>query len=149
MKTIVLLLGAIAPLLGACYSMTEMQLAPNVYRVETDASGLLFAGKSGQQTLKRAAELTLQNGYTHFKIADASLSTGSQFVGYTPSYVSGQATATQYGNTTQVYGNGWVNNGTAIHKPTSKAAATVIMLRAGDPGVADAFDAAAVLAKPK
>lgn len=147
MRAAVFLLGAIGPLLAACYSMSEMQLAPNVYRVETDASGLLFAGKSGQQTLKRAAELTLQNGYTHFKIADASLTTGSQFVGYTPSYVSGQATATQFGNTTQVYGNGWVNNGTAIHKPTSKAAATVIMFKANDPNAADAFDAAAVLKK--
>jgi hypothetical protein len=147
MKAIVLALGAFAPLLAGCYSMTEMQLAPNVYRVETDASGLLFAGKSGQQTLKRAAELTLQNGYSHFRIADASLSTGSEFVGYTPSYVSGQATATRYGNTTQIHGNGWVNNGTAIHRRTSKAAATVIMFKATDPNASGAFDAAAILKK--
>jgi hypothetical protein len=85
--------------LGAsgCVSTQELPLAPNVVRLDTHASGALFAGQATGQTMRRAAELTLQNGYTHFKLEDAQLSHGSQFAG-AYSYGTGSAVATGFGS---------------------------------------------------
>jgi len=47
--------------------------------------------------MRRAAELTLQNGYSHFRLEDAQMSRGSQFAGVYSSG-AGAAFATDYGN---------------------------------------------------
>jgi hypothetical protein len=58
-------------------------------RLDTQASGMLFAGQATNQTMRRAAELTLQNGFTHFRFEQASLQQGSQMAGV---YSSGSMT---------------------------------------------------------
>lgn len=135
--------------LAGCVSTSEMQLAPNVYRLETNAQGALFVGQSGNQTLKRAAELTLKNGYTHFKLEDAGFGTGSQVVGVAPgtTYSNASVSGSAYGNTFSGYGSGtsYTTPATVIRAPTEKSSATVVMFKSGDPQAVGAFDAEAVL----
>jgi hypothetical protein len=76
--------------LAGCIHTQELPLAPNMVRLDTQASGLLFAGQSTNKTMKRAAELTLQNGYTNFRFEQANLQQGSQLAGV---FSSGSATA--------------------------------------------------------
>src|SRR5271165_2459145 len=83
--------------LSGCVSTQELPLAPNVVRLDTHASGRLFVGQATSQTMRRAAELTLQNGYSHFRLEDAQMSRGSQFAGVYSSG-AGAAFATDYGN---------------------------------------------------
>ena len=71
----VALFGAVTT---ACVSTQELPLAPNVVQLDTHASGALFTGQATTQTMRRAAELTLQNGYTHFRLENAQMSQGSQ-----------------------------------------------------------------------
>ena len=119
--------------LGGCFRSSEMQTSANTFQLQTEARGLLFAGRAGQENLKKAAELTLKNGYTHFRLEGASLAQGRQYVGSTP------GTVNVYGNTAVV------NPGAPIMAPTSQANATVVMFRQGDPGFQGSLDAAAVL----
>jgi hypothetical protein len=125
---------------AGCIRTAEMPLAPNVVRLDTQASGLLYTGQAPQQTMRRAAELTLQNGYTHFRIEQAQMSQGSQFAG---SVTSGSGSV--YG------GRGYATyNATAfstpVYAPTSSVGATVVMFRSNERGAQGAFDAQQVLA---
>ena len=67
--------------IAGCVTTQEMPLAPNVVRLDTQASGLLFAGQATGQTMRRAAELTLQNGYSHFRLEQAQVAQGSELAG--------------------------------------------------------------------
>ena len=132
-----------ALLLSACVSTSHMQLAPNAYRIETNASGLLFVGQAGDETLRRAADLTLAKGYSHFRIVDAGYGTGSAITGISQGPTYGSATIS--GNT--IYGRTYTAPTTVTRTPTEKATATVVMFHAGDPESGGAFDAAQVLAE--
>jgi hypothetical protein len=128
-----------------------MPLAANVVRIDTQASGLLFAGQATTQTLRRAAELTLQNGYSHFRIEQADVSQGSQLAGV---YSQSQGTATGQA-TGMATGNLYSGNASAsysgsgyaipIHRPTASVGATVIMFHENEPGAKGALDAAEIL----
>lgn len=124
---------------GGCVTTQEMPLAPNMVRLDTRASGLLFTGQTVPQTMRRAAELTLQAGYTHFRLDQASSGQGTQLAGVMSnasvngSYGGGSYRATGFGSTTPIYA------------PTASAGATVIMLKPGDPGIENAFDAVEML----
>lgn len=126
-------------LVAGCIRTQEMPLAPNMVRIDTQASGLLFTGQAVPQTMRRAAELTLQAGYTHFRFEQTTSAQGSQLAGVVSSdnvsgsYGGGSFQATGFGSSSAVY------------RPTANAGATVIMLKAGDPGIENAFDAAAIL----
>jgi hypothetical protein len=137
--------------IGACIHTQEMPLAPNVVRLDTQASGLLFVGQASSKTLRRAAEITLQKGYTHFRLDDAQVSQGTQVAGM---YSSGQATgsgtasATRVGDTTYVQGTSAATGSaisTPIYRPTANVGVTVYMFKANDPQAQGAFDAAEVL----
>src|SRR5271168_4831813 len=88
---------ALACATSACVSTQEMPLAPNVVRLDTHASGALFTGQATGATMRRAAELTLQNGYSHFRLEQPSLSQGEQLAGVS-SYGTGSAYSTGLGN---------------------------------------------------
>ncbi len=126
-------------LLGGCIRTQELALAPNVVRLDTQASGMLFAGQASTHTQKRAAQLTLQNGYTHFRFDQAQVSQGSQLTGV---YSSGQANATRFGNNVSAFGT---SSSTPIYAPTANVGATVYMFHANEPGAQGAFDAADML----
>jgi hypothetical protein len=130
---------------SACVSTQEMPLAPNEVRLDTHAAGALFTGQASSVTMRRAAELTLQNGYTHFRLEQASVSQGTQ-LGGVYSYDTGSAYATGFGNSALATG---YSSGisTPIYRPTADVGVTVVMFHAGAPGARDAFDAAEVLKK--
>jgi hypothetical protein len=125
--------------LAGCVHTQELPLAPNVVRLDTQASGLLFAGQAPAATMRRAAELTLQHGYSHFRFEQASMAQGSELSGV---YSSGSASA--YGNAygATAYGSGV---STPIYRPTANVGVTVVMFRANEPGAQGAFVAADVL----
>jgi hypothetical protein len=138
-KTILaaMLLAGAFPLAG-CITTQEMPLSPNSVRLDTSAKGLLFTGQAVSQTMRRAAELTLQNGYSYFRLDQAQTAQGSELAGV---YSSGSASV--YGNAfgATAYGSGF---STPIMAPTANVGVTVIMFHTNEAG---AFDAKTVLAK--
>jgi len=127
--------------IAGCVSTQEMPLAPNVVRLDTQASGLLFTGQATGQTMRRAAELTLQNGYSHFRLEQAQVSQGSELAGV---YSSGSASIYGNGYGASGFGNGF---STPIMRPTASVGVTVVMFHTDEAGAKGAFDAKAVLAK--
>lgn len=131
--------------LSACIHTQEMPLAPNVVRIDTQASGLLFVGQASSSTIRRAAELTLKNGYSHFRLDQAQVSQGSVITGvYSTS--TGYATGTRYGGVSYLkgtsYGSSFVGRA-----PTANVGVTVIMFHANEPGAEGTFSAAEVLTR--
>jgi hypothetical protein len=127
--------------LAGCVTTQEVPLAPNVVRLDTHATGALFVGQASGQTLKRAAELTLQNGYTHFRLESPETAQGERLAGV---YSSGSATAFGSGSSATAYGSGF---STPVYARTADVTVTVVMFHAHDPQAKDAFDAAAILKK--
>ena len=58
-----LLVGAVS--LAGCAVIQETALAPNMVRLDVEPYAAPFVGEA---TLRRAAELTLQNGYSAFRL---------------------------------------------------------------------------------
>jgi hypothetical protein len=107
-----------------------MPLAPNAVRLDAQASGLLFTGKVAPTTMPRAAELSLQKGFTHFRLEQAAMVQGSELAGvYSSASVSGR--------------RGYLTTSglaTPIYTPTASVAVTVLMLKADDPRATDALE---------
>jgi hypothetical protein len=112
-------------------------------RLDTHASGLLFIPAAAPQTLRRAAELTLQNGYSHFRLEQANAAQGSQLAGVYSS-ASGNAYGIALGNSATVTASA-SGFSTPIYRHTADVGVTVVMFHAGEPGAKGAFDAAQVL----
>lgn len=136
-------IGIFTLLLSACVSTQEMPLAPNMVRIDTQSRGMLFTGQTVPTTMRAAAKATLERGYTHFRLSQASLQQGSVVAG---------AVSNANTNFSGTYGNGFYNgqaNGlgstTIVRAPTANAGVTVIMFHANEPGAQGAFDAAQVL----
>ncbi|WP_181169640.1 hypothetical protein [Mesorhizobium sp. B2-4-4] len=140
-----LIVVAAALALAGCATTSEMPLAPNVVRLDTQASGILFTSSAGATTMKKAAEATLSRGYTHFRFEQASTSSGSRFVGMN-SNTFGTANATAMGNS--AYGTySGTTISTPMYAPTANIGVTVVMFHANETGAQGAFDAADVLKK--
>lgn len=132
-----------AVLLAGCIRTAEMPLAPNVVRLDTQASGLLFTGQATSQTMRRAAELTLRGGYTHFKFQDAQMAQGSEIsgvVGSSNTTLNGTYRPGGFTGTANSFGGANV-----VRRPTANVGVTVVMFRSDEPGAQGAFDAQAVL----
>jgi hypothetical protein len=80
-------------LLAGCISTQEMPVAPNAVRLDTDAKGFLFTGQTVPQTMRRAAQLCLQGGYTHFTLAQVESQQGAVNTGAITSCNGGFCTA--------------------------------------------------------
>lgn len=111
--------------LSACVSQSEMALANNVYKLDVDARGLIAMSSAKNSLQKRAAELTISKGYTHYLIADANTAEGATYLGTTPTY--GQTSVNVYGNT--AYGSTTVYGGQPIIQPRSSTSLIVVMFR--------------------
>ncbi|WP_353644244.1 hypothetical protein [Mesorhizobium sp. WSM2239] len=131
--------------LAACATTSEMPLAPNIVRLDTQASGLLFVGSAPAITMKRAAETTLARGYTHFRLEQASMAQGRRLAGM-QTHGSGFGTANTFGGTTTGTFSG-SSFSTPVYAPTASVGVTVVMFRAGEAGAKGAWDAADVLKK--
>ncbi|MCI9865545.1 hypothetical protein RHIZ_06270 [Rhizobium skierniewicense] len=124
-------------LLGSCATTSEMPLAPNMVRLDTQASGLLFTSTAGQTTLRKAAEATASRGYTHFRLSEATTARGSQMVG-------------MQSRTTGTYNSGFYSGSTTytpMSAPTAHVGVTVTMFNANEPEAKGAFSVAEVLKK--
>ncbi|MEY9531133.1 hypothetical protein [Sinorhizobium fredii] len=145
MKRIIMSALLSAALVSSCATTSEMPLAQNMVRLDTNASGLIFTSAAGAITMKKAAEATLRRGYTHFRLEQAQTAQGSRFVGMN-TYGSGTAQASVYGNT--AYGSySGSSFSTPMYAPTAQIGVTVVMFHANEAGARGAFDAADVLAK--
>jgi len=132
--------GLLAALpVAGCISTQEMPLAPNVVRIDTQASGLLFTGQTVPQTMRAAANATLQRGYSHFKFAEAGMNQGSVVTGVVGGSNTNYSGGYGYGNLASF------GSASVVRAPTAAAAATVIMFHANQPEAQGAFDAAQVL----
>ena len=60
-----LAVAALSACLSGCATTEETPLAPNFVRLDTRAP---FTSELASQTMQRAAELTLRNGYTDFRL---------------------------------------------------------------------------------
>jgi hypothetical protein len=109
-----------------------MPVAANQVMIDTRAGGLLFAGQSGPQTMKKAAESTLAAGYDLFRLSGTQMGSNETLVP-TESCSWGQ------------YGGGC--NGGAIPRQTERVQTLVTMFRRGESGSEGAFDARQVLAQ--
>jgi hypothetical protein len=130
-------MGAVimASAISACITTQEMPLAPNVVRLDTQASGLLYTGKVASATMRRAVELTIAKGYTHFRFEEAAMGQGSAYGG---SISSGSATWSRGSLSAMSFSS-------PVYIPTAGVAVTVIMLKPDDVRATDAFVAADVL----
>lgn len=139
MKIAVVIVAALT--LAGCVSTGDMQLAKNVYQVNVEARGALFVGGAQNAALKRAAELTIKNGYTSFIIQNPSVQSGTAYIGTTPGYAN--TTVSAFGNT--AYANTTYTPGVPMFAPEKNVSLVVVMFKPGDPGAANAIDAAATL----
>ena len=74
-------LPIVAAALVGCVSSQEIPLAVNAYQLEVSGTGRWAANAVPKETLRRAAQLTLEKGFTHFILAGATMQTGSTYAG--------------------------------------------------------------------
>ena len=86
-----------ALLCAACVQTTERPLSSNVYQISAEGSGAISAVLTERDLLKRVAELTLEQGYTHFVLSNAERETRPAPGGFTT--FPGSPTYTEPGNT--------------------------------------------------
>ncbi len=141
MRLIALAFAAAVSLpLAGCVTTNTTDIAPNVVRLDTDASGALFQGQAGPENMKAAAQATIARGFTCFKFADVQTGQSREFAGM---YTTGQATAFGNYGMANVYGS---STSTPMYRRTEQVGATVVMSNTCD---ADSFNAAQVLAAKK
>lgn len=121
-----------AIVISGCATTNEMPLAPNVVRLDTQASGAMFAGSAGRITLLRAAEATEKRGYTHFRLEQATTSQGQRLVGVS-TWGNGSFSGSAYGNS--MYGS-YNSSGfsTPNYARTANVGVTVVMFRSNEAG---------------
>jgi hypothetical protein len=127
--------------LTGCISTSEMPLAKNVWQIHTETGGVLFTGMADKATLKRAAELTLAQGYTHFLIQNPNTQSGEVYAGSTQGFAS--TNLSMVGNT--AYGTTTYTPGVPLMKPVKNVSVTVVMFHENEPQAAQALDAVAML----
>lgn len=125
---------------SGCVTQNELALSRNVYKLDIDARGSFAMEDAAQSTQRRAAELTLSKGYTHYIIADANSERGSEVVGMTP-WMS-RTTSDVRGSTT--YRNTYHYGGPIVEE-RSRTTLIVVMFTPMD-APPDALDARQVLA---
>lgn len=74
----------LAVLLSGCVTQNELALQRNVYRLDIDARGDFGISDAAKTMQRRAAELTLSKGYSHYIIADSNSETGTEVIGHMP-----------------------------------------------------------------
>lgn len=124
MRNALFALAVALPVLAACTTTNTTPISPDTFRLDTTASGLLFTGSAGADTLLKAAEITNARGYSHFRILDGASASGTAYTG---------ASVNRIGNT-------WIAS--ADSTPTQQVSIVVQMLKASAPG---AWSAAEVI----
>lgn len=71
-------------LCGCVTSTNELQLRQDVFLLQGEGRGLIGQASLNEAMMKKAAEITLRQGYTHFTLAQPQTNSSSQMAGYTP-----------------------------------------------------------------
>lgn len=83
---------------GMSGGYTSTQYAPNIFNVSFSGNGFTGRGKASDFALLRSAEITIENGFKYFSIANAdNYVSNSSYT--TPTTTNTYATANAYGNT--------------------------------------------------
>ena len=114
------------PFLVACTTTNTVPISPDTFRLDTQASGLLFTGSAGADTLLKAAQITAQRGYSHFRILDGASGSGTAYAGTSINRI----------------GNTWLAN--SNYTPTQSVSVIVQMVNSPQNG---AWSVADVIAK--
>jgi hypothetical protein len=126
---------------GLLGGFSETQLAPNVWKVNFQGNGATSTERVSDFVLLRSADLTLQNGFTHFALADARAgSTTAAFT--TPVTATTTGSSTRFGN--HVYGSSTTtySGGQTYFVSYPSANNTIVMFKGQPTDVSAAFDAA-------
>ncbi len=130
---------ALATMATGCVQTSELPLAENVIMIRSAGisggwiADMMVAEQVPKQTLRRAAQATVDRGYTHFRLSVVGLST--QQVGTTP--VQGQIIGDQV----------MLHGGNPINRTTTDVIVT--MYQAHDSQANGALEAHVVLAQGK
>lgn len=127
--------------LASCITTSELPLSKNVWQINVESRGLIFNAMADKSAVRRAAELTVAQGYTKFKLAAPSTTGGVDYLGTPPGIA--RTNVNIIGNT--AYANTTYTPGVPIMSPHKEVSVTVIMFKDGDPGSGDALDAAQIL----
>ena len=120
---------------------SETQLQPNVFSVHFRGNGHTSRQRSSDFALLRCAELTMQNGFTHFVIANSSQDTKTMMYntgGSSHTY----GTVNTYGNTSYGSFNTYHSGGTSIPINKPRSSYTILCFKQKPEGNAMALDAA-------
>jgi len=130
MRNLPILLLALSMALAGCATtyqkegltggFSETQLGENIWKVHFRGNGYTRGERAGDLAMLRCAELTLNNGYSYFALADSQAGNNvSAYKDPTYSYTTGSATAN--GNTAYGYANTTTYGGNLhfINKPSA------------------------------
>jgi hypothetical protein len=113
---------------GLAGGFTETQLDTNVFRVTFKGNGVTSAERAEDMALLRSAELTLQNGFTHFAIADGR--SRSESVTFdTPAQATTRGTISTYGNTSYLNARTQVTGGDSFTVVKPSTSNTIICFK--------------------
>ena len=116
--------------LAGCVQTSELRLAENVFQLQASGQGLLAQGKTSGAVFKRGAQLTIDNGYSHFVLGVPSTRSSSSVVGFTPVYAN-------------IVGNSvFVNGGQPM---VARRETTTVLVRMSNSSTGGALDAGEVL----
>lgn len=103
---------------GLTGGFSHSQLGPDIFRVTFQGNGFTRKAQAADFALIRAAELTLENGFSHFIIVQSSDVSMSMTI-YTPTQSSTTGSAQRIGGTTLMQANTTTTGGNAIpmHAP--------------------------------
>lgn len=140
---LILLAGCATPYKsdGLLGGFSETQLSPNVWRVNFHGNGYTRSERASDMALLRSADITLENGFTHFALADSGES--SKTSAYTTPIVANTSINTTHAGN-QVYGSARTtySGGQTYFVSSPSANNTVVMFKGQPSDVPMAFDAA-------
>lgn len=141
-----LILGCATPYAPKSFpgGYSEVQLDKNVFRVTFEGNGYTSRSDTEEMALLRSAEVTLQNGFAYFVIAEGSASSRQTLIAL-PAQSTTTGTATQSGNTAYLRSTTTTTGGTPLlaHFPT--VIHTIVCYAARPDTAALVFDAAFVV----
>lgn len=125
---------------GLSGGFSETQLGQNVWKVTFRGNGYTREERASDLALLRCADLTLQNGFSYFALADTKASNETSAY-KTPTYSYTTGTVNAYGNTANGYANTTTSGGhlMLINKPA--ATNIVVMAKQKDEIQGFSFDA--------
>lgn len=125
---------------GLTGGFSETQLQPNVFTVHFRGNGYTSRQRSTDFAMLRCAELALQNGFTHFAIADSSQDKSTMMYN-TGSSSHTYGTVNTIGNTSYGSFNTYNSGGTSIPINKPRSAYTIVCFKEKPDANGMVFDA--------